>query len=305
MYRDDHEAARARLDALLTRQEHAADEIRDRLVAIDALRRRLAFRALPPIDTSTGDRATLLAPQMKLSALVVAAGVAEARANELETELELVSRQFRMLSARVEGKANTTTDEPLAPAPRRVPLRYVFGEIVGGGWKVLKPAIMFPPVLLAPLVHPLAAIGTAAFVLGVSAVLARRRLALLRWGVPVEVEVIATRETGSDYTNWPIRVARGWDVTTERHTGTGELARLAYLGPDGNTHEIVVGERGYHGGVILADSREPATALPIEQFANPPRPDYRGAWSGHIGIGALLKSIVVTAYLVTMLLLSI
>lgn len=199
--------------------------------------------------------------------------------------------------------------ERLAPGPRPVPLGARLATTTLG------PVELF--VLLMLGVCPLAlwilvpgsllvAATAGAVLVGLRATrLCRRRVPVLRWGEVATVTAAHESLGSSSYTNVPMRRARGWDARWEGYTGQGRSTELSYT-VAGRPGTLRVGGAPYEGGVVLADPRDPASALCVSQLWFSVKPGSDGqlprglsfvAWLGVLlTLGSLAVMVVVAGW---------
>ena len=184
-------------------------------------------------------------------------------------------------------------DTRLAPAPRRIPLRFLVAEALPFRWWYLFTIFLvaIPPIIVW-MMHPLwllpAAVLVVVFVYGVQARAARTRIALLKWGrvatvTGTDVLSQATYYGGTTYSNVVLPVARGWSVTRPVWSGPKTKTRIGYQ-LDGYRGDLVVGGREYVDGVVLADERHPQRALCVTSFPYDLTRDADGNWTGRLRI---------------------
>ncbi len=114
----------------------------------------------------------------------------------------------------------------------------------------------------------------------------RNRMALLRWGEVATVtgtEILSRGSyySGTTWSNAPLPVAQGWQVTRPLYSGPGTRTRIRYTSAS-HQGELVVSGREYTDGVILADQRNPVWALCVTSFAYDLDRDEAGDWVGKI-----------------------
>jgi hypothetical protein len=182
---------------------------------------------------------------------------------------------------------------PLAPAPRRVPLRFVLAEILPFRWWYVFFLFMvaIPPIIvwiMLPEVFLPAAVVSLLGIYGFHVRGASTRLALLKWGQVATVtgtEMLsqATYFSGTTYSNVVLPIARGWQVTRPMWSGPKTKTRVRYV-LEGQQGDLVVGGREYIDGVILADQRKPARALCVTAFPYDLDRDESGQWVGKLRI---------------------
>jgi hypothetical protein len=196
---------------------------------------------------------------------------------------------------------------PLGPAPRTLPLSYVFAEIMGGYWVTMR-WMLFPPIGMAcamaggglAMVHPsLAALPLIAIAI-FAAIRASRRLELLRVG---EVGDVVARDVGigrTRYKGWPVVFTRGWRTEVRAYSGQSRLTRLSYRTSRGVFGEVTIGGPEYHG-VVVVHPELPGRAYAISDFGSVPRPGANGLWDGSLPLrvwfGSVVSVVLVLAWL--------
>ncbi len=208
------------------------------------------------------------------------------------------ARLGQFLSSVDRASAEVAYPLALGPAPRPVPLTYVFAEAARGYWLVLRWAL-FPPILMvcglafaaASQVHPVLAALPLLPVAGYASVRAARRIDLLRRG---EVADILSRTvamgTGS-MKNWPMTFTRGWHTEVRAYSGRSRITGLQYRTSRGVFGRAEVSGVEYHG-VLLCDPERPDVALAVPDFGSMPRPTPRGTWDGSLPTRVWLSSIL-------------
>ena len=184
-------------------------------------------------------------------------------------------------------------DAPLAPAPRRVPKRFLLAELLPFRWWYVFFLFMvaIPPIIvwiMLPAAFLPAAIVALLAVYGLHVRGAMTRCALLKWGQVATVtgtEVLsqATYFSGTTYSNVVLPIARGWQVSRPMWSGPKTKTRIRYA-LEGQQNDIVVGGREYIDGVILADQRKPARALCVTAFPYDLDRDESGQWVGKLRV---------------------
>lgn len=184
-------------------------------------------------------------------------------------------------------------DAALAPAPRRIPVRFLLAEALPFRWWYVFAMFLvaIPPIIvwiMEPRLALPAAVLTLLVIYGVHLRGVGTRLALLRWGrvatvTGAEVLSQATYYGGTTYSNVVLPVARGWTVARPVWSGPKTRTRIRYE-LDGQRAEITVGGREYIDGVILADQREPRRALCVTSFPYDLDRDGTGNWSGRLRV---------------------
>lgn len=212
----------------------------------------------------------------------------EQRIAELEAQLAEARAQRFAGTYRTPG---ASSDTHLADAPRRVPLSFVLAELLPFRWWFLFAMFMvaIPPIIvwimfpqwLAP-----AAVATLVLVYGLQFRMARKRLALLKWGrvaqvMDSDVTARATYYGGTTYSNVWLPQAHGWTVTRQLWSGPSTTTVVRYA-LDGYQGELKVKGREYDDGVILADARHPERALCVSSFPYDLDRDQSGNWAGRL-----------------------
>ena len=185
----------------------------------------------------------------------------------------------------------------LGAAPRAVPASFVVAEALP-----FRPSYLWilffvgaAPIALW-IARPLL-FGVVGFVT-VSAIYASRlratrtRLALLKWGsVATVVEAERIEEmpsySGRTWFNGYAPVARGWSVTRDRASRPNVKTRIRYSLGD-YQGDLMLTEREYIDGVVLADQRDPAAALCVTAFPYDLVVDGSGNWVGALRPGLKL-----------------
>ncbi len=176
----------------------------------------------------------------------------------------------------------------LAEPPRPVPLAYRLAALSLGGWEVFALLMAAVAPIALWIASPL--LRTVALVLGAVVVVVTRlrrydrRVGILRWGRVATVTGSTPRSSSSSFTNWPMREARGWDVTTVLFTGSGTTTDVSYLA-DGQSGTLRLRGLPYVDGVILADSRNPQRAMAVSQFPHSVKPGLDGRLVGWLAPG--------------------
>jgi hypothetical protein len=176
----------------------------------------------------------------------------------------------------------------LAEPPRPVPLAYRLAALSLGAWEAfaLLMAVVAPIALW--IIFPL--LRTVALVIGAVVLVVTRlrrhshRVGILRWGRVATVTSVSARRSRTSYTNWPMRQARGWDVSTVLHTGGGTTTDVEYV-VDGQSGRLRVRGLPYVDGVVLADTRRPERAMVVSQFSHSVRPGLDGRLVGGLAPG--------------------
>ncbi|WP_006244309.1 DUF3060 domain-containing protein [Mycolicibacterium tusciae] len=192
-----------------------------------------------------------------------------------------------------QDRSSSLYEVALAPAPRRVPLRFLLAEALPFRWWYLFAMfiVAIPPIIVwfmqPRLVLP-AAVLVLLLIYGFHLRGVVTRLALLKWGQVATVtgtEVLSqgTYYGGTTYSNVVLPVARGWTVARPIWSGPKTKTRIRYaLGRQ--LGEITVGGREYVDGVILADQRNPQRALCVTSFPYDLDRDDAGNWSGRLRV---------------------
>ncbi len=170
------------------------------------------------------------------------------------------------------------TVDRLVAAPRRVPLTMRVGATAAGPTELfvlymlaicpIALWVIYPWTLLVGLAAGVAVVGSRCYARY------QRLVPMLRDG-EVATVVGATETMGSSsYTNWPVRVARGWASRWTSYTGQSRRTTIRYR-IDGVEREHVVTGAPYDGGVVLAAPRRPDDAICVSQlpFSAHPGPD--------------------------------
>lgn len=305
MYRDEITAARSRLESEVKRQRALVAKIDEQLDALNALNEQLHAQALPTARLPEVKRepASLEGIEdLSLSDLVRRAGSVREDAQRLEKEVENLGNLFKVLNDRVQGKASSLL--PLSPAPREVPISYLIAEWFGSIWNFSRYTIFFPPIWAVPVIAgPPAAAAMLLFLVLFATIRTRHRLHMLRWGKVAQTTLLREEFGYTNFKNWPIRQATGWDISTVIYTGRGKTSYLRYLTDDGQAYDLTIKGVGYKNGVVLYNLKNPKDALPIERFACSPKPDYQGRWQGGVA-GWMWAKITVVVLLLTYLLLA-
>jgi hypothetical protein len=223
----------------------------------------------------------------------------ERRIAELERQLaeaQAAARQEELLGGSAySGEAMQSSAAPyetqLAPAPRKVPVAFLFAEMLPFRWWyvwVLFMVAVAPIALWIPMPAAFAAVAilTLVAIYGVQLRGAKNRIALLKWGqvatiIGTETLSRGTYYSGTTWSNVYLPVAHGWTVTRQRWSGPSTKTRIRYtLG--GYQGELVVRGREYIDGVVLADQRRPARALCVTSFAYDLDREAGGNWVGKL-----------------------
>jgi hypothetical protein len=176
----------------------------------------------------------------------------------------------------------------LAEPPRPVPLAYRLAALSLGGWELftLLMALVAPIALWIafPLLRSLALVVGATVLVVTRLRRSSRRVGILRWGRVATVTSRSARRSSSSYTNWPMRQARGWDVTTVLHPGGGTTTDVEYT-VDAQSGRLRVRGLPYADGVVLADSLRPERAMVVSQFPHSVKPGLDGQLVGWLAPG--------------------
>jgi hypothetical protein len=185
------------------------------------------------------------------------------------------------------------SDSALAPAPRRIPFRFLLAEALPFRWWYLFAMFLvaIPPIIvwiMQPAMVLPAAVLVLLLIYGFHVRGVRTRLAVLKWGQVATVtgtEVLSqgTYYGGTTYSNVVLPVARGWTVTRPVWSGPKTKTRIRYS-IDGYRGDITVGGREYVDGVVLADQRKPQRALCVTAFPYDLDRDDTGNWSGRLRV---------------------
>ena len=177
----------------------------------------------------------------------------------------------------------------LSAAPRAVPASFVAAEALP-----FRPSYLWilffvgaAPIALwisRPLLFGVVGFGTVAAIYASRLRASRTRLALLKWG-SVATVVGAQRigempsYSGRTWFNGYAPVAHGWSVTRDRASRPNVRTRIRYSLGD-YEGDLMLAEREYTDGVVLADERDPATALCVTAFPYDLVVDGSGNWVG-------------------------
>lgn len=186
-------------------------------------------------------------------------------------------------------KRGAAEDGKLSAAPRKVPGTFRLAELLPFQWSYLW--ILFF-VGLAPiavwLAHPVAfAVAAVITIAGIYASrfrTAMTRLTLLRWGrvaTVVDAQLVETLQSysGRTWFNGYAPMARGWTVTRDPASRARVRTRIDYS-LDGYRGDLMLTGREYVDGIVLADQRNPATALCVTAFPYDLTRDAAGDWTG-------------------------
>ncbi len=195
----------------------------------------------------------------------------------------------------------------LAEPPRAVPLSYRLCALTLGPWVAFTVVLLVTaPLALwvaSPLLRTLAlAVGVAGLALVVGRRYARRT-GILRWGRVATVVRSTSRTTSTSFTNWPMRQARGWEVTTSLFTGGGTVTDVDYT-VDARPGRLRLRGLPYVDGVVLADPRRPERAMAVSQLPHSvkPRPDGQfSGWLAPVRWAWVVTSLLVEVGLVALL----
>ena len=198
----------------------------------------------------------------------------------------------------------------LSAAPRAVPASFVAAEALP-----FRPSYLWilffvgaAPIALwisRPLLFGVVGFVTVAAIYASRLRATRTRLALLKWGLVatvVEAERIEEMPSysGRTWFNGYAPVAHGWSVTRDRASRPNIKTRIRYSLGD-YQGDLMLTEREYIDGVVLADQRDPATALCVTAFPYDLAVDGSGNWVGTLRsglkIGMAVWSVVVLAWL--------
>jgi len=192
-----------------------------------------------------------------------------------------------------QNRSSSPYEAALAPAPRRLPFRFLLAEALPFRWWYLFWMFMvaIPPIIvwgMEPRLALPAAVLTLLLIYGFHFRGVATRLALLKWGQVATVtgaEILSqgTYYGGTTYSNVILPVAHGWTVSRPLWSGPKTKTRIRYeLG--GQSGEITVGGREYVDGVVLADQRNPQRALCVTSFPYDLDRDVTGNWSGRLRV---------------------
>ncbi len=176
----------------------------------------------------------------------------------------------------------------LAEPPRAVPLAYRVAALGLNLWEafVLVLFVLAPMAawIMQPHLRTVAFLVAAVLVVGTRVRRYVRRVGVLRWGKVATVTTAEPHVSNTSHTNVPLRHARGWDVTTQLHTGSSITTRISYM-VDGQAGSIRTRGLPYVDGVVLADSRKPSRAMVVSQFPHSVRPGLDGQFVGRLAPG--------------------
>jgi len=198
----------------------------------------------------------------------------------------------------------------LAAAPRGVPGSFLVAEALP--FRPIYLWILFvvglAPIALwiaRPVLFGVVALATVVAIYASRQRAARTRLALLKWGsvaTVIESEFIAEipSYSGRTWFNGYAPVARGWTVTRDRASRPNVRTRVRYSLGD-YQGELILTEREYVDGVVLADQRNPSRALCVTAFPYDLVVDGSGNWVGALRpglkLGIAVWLVVVLAWL--------
>ena len=185
----------------------------------------------------------------------------------------------------------SASSSALAPAPRRIPFRFLLAEVLPFRWWYLFALflIAIPPIIvwiMKPALFLPAAVLALVAIYAIHVRGAWTRFALLKWGqvaTVTDAEVVSqgTYYGGTTYSNVVLPVANGWSVTRPVWSGPKIKTRIRYQ-LDGYQGELTVGGREYIDGVILADQRKPERARCVTFFPYDLDRDDTGNWVGRL-----------------------
>ncbi len=177
----------------------------------------------------------------------------------------------------------------LSAAPRRVPDTFRLAELLPFQWSYLwilffvglAPAVIW---FAHPVLFAVAAAITLALIYASRFRATRTRLALLQWGRVATVtgsQFVDTLRSysGRTWFNGYAPVAKGWAVTRDRASQPKVQTRVDYS-LDTYQGALMLTGREYSGGVVLADERNPASALCVSDFPYDLARDASGDWVG-------------------------
>jgi len=176
----------------------------------------------------------------------------------------------------------------LAEPPRAVPLPYRLAALGLGGWELFAVVLAVLAPMALWITSP--ALRTVALLVGTPLLLWTRQrryarmVGILRWGRVATVTTSTSRPSSSSFTNWPMRQAHGWDVTSVLFTGKGTTTDVAYT-VDSRPGQLTVRGLPYADGVILADPRHPGRAMVVSQFPHSVKPRLDGRYVGWLAPG--------------------
>lgn len=296
MYRDELAAYRQRL---VTAREDAASawaEARGELEAMGALNEQLAAKKLQRVDVPEVEPLGELPEagrDAKAAELIRLCGQLEAEVERVRRDAAMLRRVNRVLNARVQGKS---AHLPLGPAPRRVPLTYLLAQTFALSPMVLVfgiiAVVVAGGVVAAFFGTPLAVTALATLVLALLLALALDKIRFLaRCKLAVGVTVASTASGSSSYTNWPLPVARGWEVRHESYSGHSVETTVEFLTDAGDTRSVVIKGRPYEDGVVLYDPGS-FKAYCVSQLRCAPRPDATGRWRAGLSLGVWIRLLI-------------
>ncbi|QIG45608.1 hypothetical protein G5V58_25265 [Nocardioides anomalus] len=200
---------------------------------------------------------------------------------------EPLPRWLRPLTEEPDGGAAPTGSVRLSGPPRRVPLAFrlaalelPFWGLFAIGLAVLAPLALW---ILSPVARAVALLLGVPLLLWLVARRAAYRIGLLRWGAVATVIRVTAAPDVTSSTNWPVRRASGWDVSTVLATGRGTRTTVRYR-LDGRSGKVYLHGLPYTDGVVLADSRDPQRALVVSQFAHSVEPGVDGQYRGRLSV---------------------
>ncbi len=193
---------------------------------------------------------------------------------------------------------SAAADSRLAPEPRKIPASFWLVEMLPFRWWYVWILFMVGTAVgcglialwaQAPVAFSVVAILTLVAIYAFSLVGAKKRFELLERGQVARVtgSQILTQGTyysGTTFSNVKLPVARGWQVERPFYSGPSTKTRISYT-VNGSPGQITVSGREYHGGVVLADPRNPARALCVTSFPYDLDRDASGNWTGRIRTG--------------------
>ncbi|MBK8999376.1 MAG: hypothetical protein IPM35_26950 [Myxococcales bacterium] len=299
MYRDELSAFRERYAAARSNLAELARELADQRELVETLSAQLGelglsfprlpdLEALRPFPEARADQGS--------AELVRLAFDAEKEAERLIARRDALARLAQLMNRRLRGEVVAL---PLGAPPRSVPWTYALAEfapswivscglavLVAGGFADASVGSRPRPEVLLPI-----AAGVTA-VVAVLAVRARRRVRFLgRCRDAVSTNVVSSGHDGSNMTNWPVLVSKGWDVSSESYSGDGKLDVVEFLGHDGQSGRLTLKNAGYDSGVVLYDP-ETLRAFDVKELACTPQPDAEGRWLGSLPLRAWIRALL-------------
>ena len=207
----------------------------------------------------------------------------------------LVLGDVRVVVTFGDDLANEAATEPLGPAPRRVPVAMMFGELFAcphwfafGTYVFILGMSAVTPIGFW-MAHPGAfapfAFALLALLLVLRVAKAAKRVRLLQWGRQARVLAVQSDFTGTFWSGVAIPVATGWQVDRGGSGGTGHRNTVKYATEDGREHWLVHKGLQWGGGVVLYDTERPGSALCVDAFACDLDRDARGEWLGRLRPG--------------------